>query len=236
MKINLTMIKTYKFLLPAVAALVLAVVLFIFWLGSESDTEARIEEILAEFDASNPRSFYLVSGITDLGKAAVPVLEEMAESGSLYERWAAYVSLPTLLREKAVLEKEVLPVLRKDLEDNDPSLRLLASAQLVSFGEKETIPVLISLLDSEKVTLFSDPPQLVGEQANLYLKHFTGQAVLSSFKSLRKVVEEQVEYLDGKPGLNKNEKQVRDKLEKALGVSEETICKEIKDIERAGII
>jgi len=57
-------------------------------------------------------------------------------------------------------------------------------------------------------------------------------AVLSAFKALREEVEEQIEYLDGKPGLNKDERQVRDKLKEALNISEEFIGKELKDIEK----
>ena len=58
------------------------------------------------------------------------------------------------------------------------------------------------------------------------------QAVLSAFKALREEVEKQIEYLDGKPGLNKDERRVRDKLKEALNISEEFIGKELKDIEK----
>jgi len=58
------------------------------------------------------------------------------------------------------------------------------------------------------------------------------QSVLSSFRALRDEVEEQIEYLDGKPGLNKDERKVRDKLKEALNISEEFIGKELKDIEK----
>lgn len=58
------------------------------------------------------------------------------------------------------------------------------------------------------------------------------QAVLSAFKALREEVEEQIEFLDGKPGLNQDERKVRDKLKEALNISEEFIGKELKDIEK----
>ena len=58
------------------------------------------------------------------------------------------------------------------------------------------------------------------------------QSVLSAFRALRDEVEEQIEYLDGKPGMTKDERQVRDKLKEALNISEEFISKEIKDIEK----
>src|SRR4030042_932302 len=54
--------------------------------------------------------------------------------------------------------------------------------------------------------------------------------VVKAFKSLHKEVQEQIEYLDKKQGLNKGEKIVRDKLEGALKISEKLISKEIKDV------
>ena len=58
------------------------------------------------------------------------------------------------------------------------------------------------------------------------------QAVLAAFKALREEVEEQIEYLDGKPGLTQGERKVRDKLKEALDVSEQFIGKELKDVEK----
>lgn len=56
------------------------------------------------------------------------------------------------------------------------------------------------------------------------------KSVQSAFKILREEIREQIEYFDKKPGLTSQEKQIRDKLQKALNVSEELISKEIKDI------
>ena len=58
------------------------------------------------------------------------------------------------------------------------------------------------------------------------------QAVLGAFKALREEVEEQIEYLDKKPGLTQAEREVRDKLKEALDVSEQFIGKELKDVEK----
>ena len=58
------------------------------------------------------------------------------------------------------------------------------------------------------------------------------QSVIAAFKALREEVEEQVAQLDHKPGLNKREKEIRDKLQEALDISEKFIGKEIKDIEK----
>lgn len=58
------------------------------------------------------------------------------------------------------------------------------------------------------------------------------QAVRNAFKALREEVQEQIEYLDKKPGLTNGEKKIRDKLKESLDVSEEFISKEIKDVEK----
>ena len=53
-----------------------------------------------------------------------------------------------------------------------------------------------------------------------------------AFHALRQEVQEQIEYLDKKPGLTEEEKEIRDKLQEALNVSEGFISKEIRDIEK----
>jgi len=58
------------------------------------------------------------------------------------------------------------------------------------------------------------------------------QTIYGAFRALREEIQEQIENLDKKPGLTKGEKQVRDKLQEALDVSEEFISKELKDVEK----
>jgi hypothetical protein len=58
------------------------------------------------------------------------------------------------------------------------------------------------------------------------------KTVTGAFRALQEEVHEQIEFLDKKPGLNKGEKKVRDKLQEALDVSEKFIRKEIRDIEK----
>ncbi|MDP2864479.1 MAG: cohesin domain-containing protein [bacterium] len=58
------------------------------------------------------------------------------------------------------------------------------------------------------------------------------QTVAGAFRALREEVEEQISMLDKKPGLTKGEKEIRDKLQEALDVSEKFIGKEIRDVEK----
>lgn len=58
------------------------------------------------------------------------------------------------------------------------------------------------------------------------------ESVTRAFHALRDEVQEQIEYLDKERGLNQQEKKVRDKLKKALDMSEDFVNKEIKDVEK----
>ncbi len=58
------------------------------------------------------------------------------------------------------------------------------------------------------------------------------ESVERAFRALREEVGEQIEFLDGKPGLNEDERKVRDKLKEALNISEKFISKEIKDVKK----
>jgi thymidylate kinase len=58
------------------------------------------------------------------------------------------------------------------------------------------------------------------------------QIVNQAFLSLKKDTQEEIEFLDKKPGLNNEEKEIRNKLQKALNTSKKLISKEIKDIEK----
>ena len=61
----------------------------------------------------------------------------------------------------------------------------------------------------------------------------TEETIRAAFKSLREEVQEQIKYLDGRPRLSKKEKEIRDKLQEALNISEEFIRREVKDIKKA---
>ncbi len=57
------------------------------------------------------------------------------------------------------------------------------------------------------------------------------QSVVKAFKVLEREIQEEVENLDKKPGLSVGEKEIYDRLKKALKNSKEIIGKEIKDVE-----
>lgn len=58
------------------------------------------------------------------------------------------------------------------------------------------------------------------------------RSVVDSFNVLRKELEQEIAALSKRQGLTEKEKELKDTLEKALDVSENTITKEISDIEK----
>lgn len=58
------------------------------------------------------------------------------------------------------------------------------------------------------------------------------RSVTTAFRILQEKIQEQIEYLDKKPGLSKKEKEIRNKLQEAIDISKESIRKEVKDIEK----
>lgn len=58
------------------------------------------------------------------------------------------------------------------------------------------------------------------------------QSITAAFRALSQEVEEQIEKLDRKPGLSKAERDLRDKLQEALDMSERFITKEMEDIDK----
>ena len=71
-------------------------------------------------------------------------------------------------------------------------------------------------------------------QSKKILKKETKEAkesVRTSFEGLRKEIEKRIEMLDSQPGFTEKERKVCDELKETLKVAEESVSKEIKDIE-----
>jgi len=58
------------------------------------------------------------------------------------------------------------------------------------------------------------------------------EIVQTSFEELRKEIEKRIEFLDSQPGFTEKEREVCEDLKKALKNSEESISKEIRDVEK----
>ncbi|MBD3207854.1 MAG: hypothetical protein GF370_00140 [Candidatus Nealsonbacteria bacterium] len=138
----------------------------------EKTVKEQIFSIIAGFDFSDPQSFTTVSEIDSLGEQSVPVLQELLNSNSLSDRWAAIILLPRFAKNNEDLRPGVIEGLQKTVDDENDTLRMLTGAQLLSLGEKQGIPVLISCLDSTAATHFGEPPELVKDRSLFYLRHY----------------------------------------------------------------
>jgi hypothetical protein len=58
------------------------------------------------------------------------------------------------------------------------------------------------------------------------------ESLHNAFDVLRKEIEARIELVDSQPGFNPEERQICKELKKALKVAEESVSKEIRDIEK----
>ncbi len=140
----------------------------------EESVRDQIFSIISDFNFNDPKSFYSISDIGDLGgEETLVVLQELIKSKSVSDRWAAIVLLPKILKNNDSFKEEVFSSLRYGLNDENDTLKMLTGAQLISLGEKDGLPALISSLNSNKTTHFGEPPELVKDRSLIYLHHYT---------------------------------------------------------------
>ncbi|PIZ56892.1 hypothetical protein COY23_02265 [bacterium (Candidatus Torokbacteria) CG_4_10_14_0_2_um_filter_35_8] len=151
--------------------------IFAWWKAKEKPKtpDEVFDSVLASFNSKDPKSFENVYQISDIGEQALPRLTSMIESNSIYERWVAIVCLSTLLRNNQDLKDQIIPELEKALDDKNDYLKMLSAAELCSFGEIKGLPVLITSLKSDEISIFSDPPSPVSLRANMHLEQYTGK-------------------------------------------------------------
>jgi hypothetical protein len=102
---------------------------------------------------------------------------------------------------------------------------------LITFKTLALIFVLISILG---ILIFGFLVFRI-RQSKKILKKETKEAkesVRTSFEGLRKEIEKRIEMLDSRPGFTEKERKVCDELKETLKVAEESVSKEIKDIEK----
>jgi len=130
-----------------------------------------IETTISDFDLNNIQNLASLLKIIDLVDISSWI--DMANNESASDRWAGIYSLFELLKKDESLKETLIPIFKKHKESEDDNIRMLAGAGLVHSGRKEGILVLISCLESEEVVYFSQPPELLKEEARSYLKEYT---------------------------------------------------------------
>ena len=102
---------------------------------------------------------------------------------------------------------------------------------LITFNTLALIFVIISILG---ILIFGFLVFRIWQSKKI-LKKETKEAkesVRTSFEGLRKEIEKRIEMLDSRPGFTEKERKVYDELKETLKVAEESVSKEIKDIEK----
>ena len=122
-----------------------------------------IETTISNFNLNNIQNLASLLQIIDLVDVSSWI--DMANNESVSERWAGVYSLFELLKKDESLKETLLPIFKEHKESEDDNIRMLAGAGLVHSGVKEGILVLISCLESEEVVYFSQPPELLKEEA-----------------------------------------------------------------------
>lgn len=108
--------------------------------------EALAEDLL-HHDSSFVRDA-AAHGIVELGSDAVPVLERLTEDGDRDTRWYAYEAIARAER------PEYVDLLIEGLQDDDFSIRWVASNGLIAIGAGAVIPLLRALVDEHASPLF----------------------------------------------------------------------------------
>ena len=130
-----------------------------------------IETTISNFDLNNIQNLASLSKIIDLVDVSSWI--NMVNNESDSERWAGIYALFELLKKDESLKETVLPIFGQHKDSEDDNIKMLAGAGLVHSGKKEGILVLISCLESEEVVYFSQPSELLKEEARSYLKEYT---------------------------------------------------------------
>lgn len=154
-------------------AVVLVICLFISGCApaEKAETESNVKAIV---DKGVDIYSLDYEAVLEIGEDAIPVLSEMLDSSDKIERWACVKFLSAIGHELNA-EDDVLPHIKKLLDDEDISIRVITAELVLSLGDDSGIPVLIDLLGSEEMMYPSEPPLPIGAKAYDVLKLYTEQ-------------------------------------------------------------
>ncbi len=143
---------------------------------SEEETDSTpnqelVDSVIASYDENDSSTFSNVNILLGVGPSDVlPLLE----SNDSYAQWTGLYVLSNVAYNASPEEQEEI---RQDispfLEGNLSSFRLMAAVTLITMGDKEGIPVLIDLLESDEQMFLWEPPMPVCAYANEFLVRYT---------------------------------------------------------------
>jgi len=136
-----------------------------------NESREKVQNVTNSFDGVNLYTLDLDQLIA-IGKPAVPTLANMLNDSDASKRYAAVLGLSAIGHET---NTDVLDYLKKALGDSDVNVRVTAAELVMSFGDKEGIPVLIAELENTATLKPSEPVMPINSYASLVLTRYTDQ-------------------------------------------------------------
>ena len=137
-----------------------------------NESRAQVQNITSSFDGINLYTLDL-NQLIAIGKPAVPTLANMLNDSNSSKRYAAIMGLSAIGHNDTSVN--VLSDLKKALGDSDVNVRVTAAELVMSFGDKEGIPVLIAELENTATLKPSEPVMPINSYASLVLTRYTDQ-------------------------------------------------------------
>jgi hypothetical protein len=137
-----------------------------------NESRAQVQNVTSSFDGVNLYTLDLDQLIA-IGKPAVPTLANMLNDSDASKRYAAVLGLSAIGHKDTSIN--VLSDLKKALGDSDVNVRVTAAELVMSFGDKEGIPVLIAELENTAILKPSEPVMPINSYASLVLTRYTDQ-------------------------------------------------------------
>lgn len=137
-----------------------------------NESRAQVQNITSSFDGINLYTLDL-NQLIAIGKPAVPTLANMLNDSNSDKRYAAVMGLSAIGHNDSSVN--VLAYLKKAMNDSDVNIRVTAAEIVMSFGDKEGIPVLIAELENTAILKPSEPIMPINAYASMVLTTYTGQ-------------------------------------------------------------
>jgi len=138
-----------------------------------NESRAAVESVVSAYDGINLYTLNL-SALVMIGKPAVPSLARILENenSTATQKYASLLGLSAVARNTSV---NVLGYLKKALNYSDVNVRVTAAELVMSYGDKEGIPVLIAELENNAILKPSEPVMPINSYCAMVLERYTSQ-------------------------------------------------------------
>lgn len=139
-----------------------------------NESRAAVQNIIENYDGVNINTLNL-SALIALGKSVVPTLVRVLEdvNSTPDQKHAALLGLSAIGHNDSSVN--VLSYLKGALDDDNVNVRVTAAELVMSFGDKDGIPVLIAELENDAILKPSEPVMPIKSACALVLIKYTAQ-------------------------------------------------------------